>query len=468
MAGNTGSGSHRWVVFLVVAIALLFFSKYLLIGAQAVLGVLLPGSTPLVSQPEKVAAPEPTAYMEATRAPEPTRAVEVVVEEVVTAAPSYENITLSIWHLWGSNNLDAIFGVLDDYSRSHPGINFDLYAPTYMQDEVNTAFAAGVGPDIIAYPNDIIGSQAMQGNIVPLNDYGINRITLASTYKPAAVIGVTWQDQVWALPESQEGIALIYNKDLVSTRYLPTNPLDLDDLLAKAEQFATDHPGKTLICNQGFAGNDAYHVAPIFFGMGVPEYIDENGNVYLDTPAAVRAAQFILDLKQVSLSDQSYDICYNALINGEVGMWWTGPWAITGIADSGINYGILPMGRPFVGIKTLMLTRSAVERGYDAAALEFMQYFTSPEVEKQLTLANKTIPAATAALEDPEVARLTDLVGFGKALNLGVPMSPSPFSSVQWASVGDAVYNIWFTYQTPAEAMTTAQQAAEDAVETMR
>ena len=55
---------------------------------------------------------------------------------------------------------------------------------------------------------------------------------------------MTWQGKIWGLPETEEGIALIYNKDLVPDKYLPKDPTNFDDFLAKATAFATDNPGK--------------------------------------------------------------------------------------------------------------------------------------------------------------------------------------------------------------------------------
>ena len=39
------------------------------------------------------------------------------------------------------------------------------------------------------------------------------------------ITGVVYSDYIWALPESQEGIALVYNKALVTDEYLPTDPM---------------------------------------------------------------------------------------------------------------------------------------------------------------------------------------------------------------------------------------------------
>ena len=60
-------------------------------------------------------------------------------------------------------------------------------------------------------------------------------------------------------------------------------------------------------------------------------------------------------------------------------MWWTGPWAIAGLEEAGVDYGITQMGKPFVGVKSLMLTKNAVDRGNADVALDIMKYFTSAE-----------------------------------------------------------------------------------------
>ncbi len=189
---------------------------------------------------------------------------------------------------------------------------------------------------------------------------------------------------------------------------------------------------------------------------------------YLNTPEAIAAAEWLKKFAAVSYAENSYDICNAALAEGKVGMWWTGPWAVAGVEESGVNYGILPMGRPFVGIKTLLLTKNAVDRGNTDLAIDIMKYFTSAEVQKKLSLVNKTIPAATAALQDAEVSQLAAVVGYGTALNLGVPMSPSPFSSAQWDPVGAASGAIWTGAQEPVAAMEAAELALEEKVAAMQ
>jgi arabinogalactan oligomer/maltooligosaccharide transport system substrate-binding protein len=407
-------------------------------------------------------APEATVPPE----PQPTTGEEAVQP---TEPPSEEPVTISIWHQWSGDYLNAIQEALNGYTDLHPNVTIDISRPEDVSNALSVAIPAGEGPDIIAYANDAIGTQALAGNIVPLEDYGVDLTFLNSTYEPAAVRGVVWQDQIWGLPESQEGIAIVYNKEMVGEEYLPTDPMDFEDLLAKATAFYED-TGKYLVCNQalGNVDGDAYHAAPIYFGFGVPEYVDDQGNAYMNTPEAIAAAEWLVRFSAVAPAETSHDICKAMITEGDAGAWWTGPWAIADLEAAGIDYGIIPMGKPFVGIKTMMLSANAVDRGNEAVALDIMKYFTSADVQAGLAVANKTIPAPTGAMMDPDVQALPTLRGFGASLNLGVPMSNSPFASAQWAPVGNATTAVWTGAQTPEEAMQAAQAAIEQAIADMQ
>lgn len=422
----------------------------------AILALLLAACGPAATP---TAEPQPTAGQQATAAPQATTAPEP------TTAPQAEPVTITLWHQWDGTYLDAIKAAFDEYTRQHPNVTIDISKPEDVGNALKVAIPAGEGPDIIGWANDQIGQSALVGNIVALDDYGITPDFLASTYEPAAVNGVVWLDKIWGLPETQEGIALIYNKDLVTEEFLPK---DLDDLLVKAKAFQEKYPDKFLVCNQGFGTADAYHVAPVYFGFGVPTYIDDQGMAYLDSPEAVKAGEWLVAFSAVSPKEQTFDICKAGLKEGKYAMWWTGPWAIAGIEADGVNYGILPLGKPFVGIKTLLLSKNAVDRGHAEVAVDIMKYFTSAEVQQKLALTNKTVPAQTAALNDPEVAKLATLAGFGAALNAGVPMANTPFAAAQWGPVGDASVAIWTGAQKPAEALAAAQKAIEEAVAQMK
>jgi arabinogalactan oligomer / maltooligosaccharide transport system substrate-binding protein len=377
-------------------------------------------------------------------------------------------VNIRIWHQWQGAYLTAIEQVFRDYEASHEGVTITLESPENVQDALRVAIPAGEGPDIIGWAVDNIGQQALVGNIVPLNNLGVDMAFLESNFEPAAVNGVVWQDQIWGLPESQEGIALVYNRAIASEADFPANPSDFQDLLAKATAFRQANPDKYLVCNQGLGNPDAYHVGAIYFGHGVSEYVDDQGNVYINSPEALAAGEWMTQFRDVAPSETSHEICRTMLQEGQAAAWWTGPWAIADLEAAGMDYGILPMGSPFVGVKTLMISKNAVDRGNAEVALDIIRFFTNAENSKAIALANKTIPANTAALNDAEVAALATISGFGASLNLGVPMANTPFAGAQWGPVGDATTAIWNGSQTPAEALQAAQEAMETAIAEMQ
>jgi arabinogalactan oligomer/maltooligosaccharide transport system substrate-binding protein len=377
-------------------------------------------------------------------------------------------VTLTIWHQWDGKYLDAITAVFVQYMVEHPNVTIVLDKPENVSDALKVAIPAGEGPDIIGWANDSIGKQAVAGNIIDLDSLGVTQDFLNSTYEPAAVNGVVWQGKIWALPESQEGIALVYNKAFATAADFPTDPMDFAGLLAKAKAYNETNPGKYLICNQGLGNADAYHEGAIYFGFGMPEYVDDAGKVYLNTPEGIAAGTWIKDFKAYAPAESSYDICKAGVTDGTFGAMWTGPWIIADLEAAGVDYGILPMGKPFVGIKTLMITKNAADRGSAEVALDIITYFTNQANETTVALANKTIPANSAALNDPQIQAMATVQGFGTALNLGVPMANTPYADAQWGPVGDATNAIWNGSQTPEEALAAAQTAIETAIAGMQ
>jgi arabinogalactan oligomer/maltooligosaccharide transport system substrate-binding protein len=446
----------------------------------ALLAVLLIASLVLAACGGTAATPTAAPVEEPTTAPveEPTTAP---VEEP-TAAPVEEPtadtgggactgtpVKITVWHGWAGAYLEAIETVFADYTaKVDPCVTIELSKVDNLNDALAVAVPAGEGPDVLAWVNDQIGKNALSGNIVPLDDQGITQDFLKETYEPAAVQGMVWQNEIWGLPESQEGITLILNKAVATAADFPTDPTDFAALLEAAKKFQEANPDKALFCNQGLGNPDAYHAGTIYFGHGMPGYVDDEGTVYMNTPEGIAAATWMKEATAYLPKETSHEICKAGLIEGKFGAWWSGPWAIADLEAAGVDYELLTFGKPFVGIKTLMLTPNAVDRGNAAAAVEVMKYFTSADVQKSLALINKTVPAATAALNSPELQAEPIIQGFAKVLSTGVPAANTPYADAQWGPVGDATTAVWTGAQTPEEAMAAAQEAIEKNIAQMQ
>ena len=369
-------------------------------------------------------------------------------------------VTLQLWHGWQGTYADAITKVFDDYNKTNKdGITVELSNPGDLNKSLDVAIPAGQGPDIIAWADDVIGKNVLAGNIISLDELGVTQDFLKKTYEPAAIAGVTYNGKIWGLPEAQEGISLICNSALVKPEDFPKDPKDFNGLLDLATKFRKANADKYLIYNQGLGNSDAYHASPIYYGFGA-YYVKEDGSVGINTKEAQAAADWIVKFSAVAPKEISDELMRAAFTGGKAACAWTGPWALADFKKAGIKYFIQPFGSPFVGIKVELITVNAKDRKTDAAALKVLQFFNTAEVQAALSKANSTIPAASAALKDPDVANNPDVVGFGKQFALGVPQPNTPFMDFLWGPVGDATTAIFNGSQKPAEALAAAEQAA--------
>lgn len=400
------------------------------------------GATPTPSAPDTPIA--------ATPLPSPTPGVQRVI---------------TIWHDWPGDYEEAYTIVAEDYNAAHPEIFIELVKTEKLSTALSTELPPGEGPDIIRWQQSEISQAALRGLSTPLDPY-ITLQNLVQTYEPAAAQAMIWEGSIWGIPEMQDGIALIYNRGLLSPEDLPA-PDDFEDLLAKAAVFRQAHPDKYFLCNQGLGGLDANHVAPIFMGFGLRNhggFVNEAGEATLNLPEALAAAEWIKAFSAVEPAITGPGICQTMFVEGQTPIWWTGPRAVRSLQEAGIDYAVAPMGSPFVDVRLFMLTNIAVERGHAREAFAVMDYLGSAEVQIQITLRNGTIPANSNALASPEVRAIKTVHDFGVALRRGTPMANHPYADCPLGPVGDAVLAIWNGMSTPSAALERAQQSVEACV----
>ena len=390
-----------------------------------------------------------------------------------TEATILQPITLTVWGAYNPKTQSAYKTLFSDYTAQHPEVKIVFSDTNFLDsliadiaDPLKAAVDAGQGPDIVIMPTSTTISE-IEGSILPLNNYGINEDWLRSVYDPVAANNVIYKRQIWGLPLNLLGIAIFYNKDLVDRDNFPADPLDFNSLRDAMVDYYTANDQPLLCVQDMIEEGSAFFLAPVFFGHGLPTYIDEEGRVYLKNPQAEEALTWLVSVKPYMLKDNGYEQCHNAFINRETAAMWTGYWFTGDFQQAGIDYGILPMGKPAVNSDMIMLTTNAVERHHTDEALAVMKYFTSPMAQKKaaLEIRNCYIPAQTDALEDETFLSDENLAGYAAALRLGVSIIHNHrLLDLQWVPIADAVKAAWEGEMTPAEALAEAQSQIENEV----
>lgn len=427
--------------------------------------------------PDTSAAPEasasPEASADASASPEASASAAAEASPAASAEPTSVSLgsggeKVVIWHQWGGGYLDAITAELGKYAQAN-NVTLELLNVPDLNQKVNVAVPAGQGPDLIAWVNDQIGKNALTEVIQPLSEKGIDRAYLDENFIPTAANAMTFEDEIWGVPESMEAIALFYNKDLVPEAELPKTT---DELFQKAEAFNSANQGSYYFVYQARSANgEPYFNAPWWYGYGA-QYVAEDGTVGLDTPESIKAGEFFKRFSSIMPQEVDADVARALFTDKKAAIWMTGPWATADVQNAGINFGVAPIptisetnqpAKPFVGVKTMMLAAGAKN---EEGALALMKHYGSAEFQAALAQANKQVPANKAAQEqvknDPIVA------AFIQQTANGVPLPNTPYMDALWGPAGEAQNAIWTGNQPVEEALTAAAETARQSVATIK
>ena len=87
---------------------------------------------------------------------------------------------------------------------------------------------ADVGPDIVAWVDDNIGQNSLVGAIDPLDGIGgIDQNYLNAEFPRRCGTAVTFDNKIYALPETLEAITFFYNKNMITPDKMPKTTTEL-------------------------------------------------------------------------------------------------------------------------------------------------------------------------------------------------------------------------------------------------
>jgi arabinogalactan oligomer / maltooligosaccharide transport system substrate-binding protein len=417
-----------------------------------------PTAAPAAAQPTAAPAAQATeapttAAEQPTEAPKPTEAAsEAKPTEAPTPAPDNlgsGSTEIVIWHNWQGEYYEAIKKAFADYATKN-NVKITLLRVADLNKKVEVAVPSGQGPDIIAWVDDQIGKNALSGIIQPLNDYGVDENYLKQNFTDVASAAMIYDGKVYGIPESMEALTFIYNKKLIQEADLPK---DTDALIAKSKEY-NKAPDKYLFVYN--AKNDAYFSAPWWQGSGVT-LVTPDGTTELASDNGVKAANLIKSFTEILPKEIDYGVADSLFKDGKAAIIMNGPWSIADYQKAGIDVGLatIPVvsnsgqpGKPFVGVKLLMLAEKAKN---PQAAVDLMKYYGSPEVQAELAKVNKQVPANKAAQDqvkdDPIIA------GFIKQAANGVPLPNTQFIDAMWDPISKTVEAIWTGASAPEQAV---------------
>ncbi len=360
-----------------------------------------------------------------------------------TASGADATTTIRIWT--DKDRLAAVTKVANAWAASK-GATIEVVQKDFGQirDNLKTV-QSETAPDVIVGAHDWIGELSANGSIVPLFPSAATQKQFPGYALDAFSYGTAIK-KLYGAPVALENIALVTNTKLAK---VPTTWTQL-----QTSALATKKKTKAAVgisVQQG-SGGDAYHMYPLFAGLG--GYIFgknsagnlDPSNIGVANPKFLKNAALIDQWNKLGLIRSSVDssISQDLFLKGKTAFWFTGPWNLDTLKKSGLSFRISGFPQivagtkavPFLGVQGFMVTKFAATHNVESLAKDLVSNYmmqTGPQLE--LALANTRYPANLNAGKQVKDAQLK---AFGLASTGGVPMPNIPQMNSVWGDLGAA------------------------------
>jgi multiple sugar transport system substrate-binding protein len=279
---------------------------------------------------------------------------------------------------------------------------------------------------------------------------------------------------LYALPHVGNVQLFAYRKDLFEKYGLPTPPGSWLEVLAAAAIIDRFEPDVDGVVFRGSRGNPIVTgFLPMFWGFGAK--IVEEGKAAVASDEGIAALKFLLALKDyapVGVEIFNSSEVKDALLGGYVAMAtevWPG-WVpamddpakskVVGQVEIVPAPGLVAGSSPMIGAWLLAIPAASKNQ---EAALDFLQFVTSAEIQRRLTLEAGHPPTRTSIYNDPEVvAQYRWFAAQLAALENAVPRPRVPVWSEIEGVLGDYLPLALIGDMSPEGALNEAQARIDE------
>ena len=266
---------------------------------------------------------------------------------------------LVFWSLFSGGDGEYMDKIISDYNATDPDKQVQpimlVWADYYTK--LQTAVAAGKGPDIGISHASKLPELVDQGVVEPLNDYldelGVD---LSSMYADNSIESVTFDGDIYAIPLDTHAEIIYYNTDILEKAGVELNADGQLDINSKDDFFAILDKCKAVIGDGESVisltnnGDDPYRVWwATYFQMGGTPLVNEDGTeVTMDKDIAVKAAEFVKSLYDDGYVAEGIDDHQKFFQSGKAAFYIGGTWGTGALEQTdGLNFGAQPFPQLF-------------------------------------------------------------------------------------------------------------------------
>ena len=366
------------------------------------------------------------------------------------------------------------------YRAQNPDVQIELLKLPYagLYEKLVIDLAEGIGAYDIVMLDDTWATEFMsQGWLANLEalgytpdpDFVDNALAVGRYPYPDGAL--------YALPHVGNVELFAYRSDLFEKYGLPHPPKTWLEVLWAAALIDLYEPEVSGVVFRGRKGNPIVTgFLPIFWGFG--GRIVEDGRATVASPQGIAALKMFLALKEYApegVEVYNSSEVKDALLGGDVAIAievWPG-WVpalddpakskVVGKVEIIPAPGLVKTSSPMIGIWLLGVSAASKNQ---ATALDFVQFITSPEIQRQLTLELGHPPTRHSVYSDPEVVeRYRWFPAQLAAMDNAVPRPRVPVWSEIEGVLGDYLQLALVGQMAPGEALQAAQARIQEILE---
>ncbi|WP_150307054.1 ABC transporter substrate-binding protein [Planctomonas psychrotolerans] len=199
---------------------------------------------------------------------------------------------------WGFDNADEVGTSRLDYAEEQlSDVTVEIDATGFDAQKFTTRAASGQVPDVVQMDRQFVATYAAQDLIQPLDDcFSGNDVDPAERYYQSVVDDVTYDGNIWAVPQFYQPPAIMLNKRVMDAAGVTADQIDTSQpevLLEAATKMYQESGGNPAIL--GFDPVAVNQAGLWLLGYG-GQLMDDEGVPALDTPENAQAIAYLKEL----------------------------------------------------------------------------------------------------------------------------------------------------------------------------
>ena len=391
--------------------------------------------------------------------------------------------TVTLWHQLTPRDRALLAERIKAFEAANPDIRIrSLYKETEeLRSGFQAAALAGIGPELVHGPSDVLGAFHTMGIIQDLSPWYTTEqerefLDGALTYLPHKM-QANRRVLVQIPDRFGNHLALVYNRD-----FIRTPPATTDELVRLSVENTLDADGDGRIERYGLVWNfvEPFFAIPFLTGYGAWVFDDSGGPVpALDTPESVAAYEFILSLRDVYRvvpRNCDYETADSLFKSGKAAMIINGDWSWADYLEvEGIDAAVAPLpvvsatGRPMgpmVSPKGYSLN-AFVDNAATTAARRFVEFMTSAESQRFFMREGRILPSRRSLYDDPQLETDATLLASKEQLDNGRMMPVDTELRAVWDAMRPSYQSLLGGSITAEQAAARMQREAERSIELM-